>query len=1061
MRYMQSSVTVCLFGALSVIALWSQSVDTGILGTISDSSGAVIAGATVNITHSATGTVHTVVTGGNGAYEVRYLVPGEYVVDVRQAGFRSERSSSITLRIGQMARVNFTIQVGEISEQVQVTAQGVLLETQNGVVGGVVSGERIVNLPLNGRNFVQLGDLTPGVITATSSTSSTFRANGARVYYQQASFDGVTVIDNRNNQVAMYPTMDAVQEFKVQTADYSAEYGGHAGANVQLQFRSGTNVFHGELFEFLRNNIFDARNFFSPAPNPKPTLRRNQFGGIADGPIIHNKTFFMASYEGTRERRQTAGTTSVLTQAQRQGDFSGSGAITDPLSGAPFANNLIPQSRLDPVSVNIINKYMPLPNLTGAINYAGASRSSITQDQYIGRIDHTFGPKDQVFGHYFYHGGNYPSVSINPNFPAENYFRNQSVAFQYLHTFSAMTLNEFRFGYAKGTNISLSPRRNSTFTPESSLGIFGMKVGGLNGPATPPMNIGFPRIAISGYVNMGDTSGGYAIDRSVSPQFVDNVSLIRGAHGLKTGVDIRPLSDDATTVNSAWGQIAFTPDITGNAAAAYMLGFPKTDSTPEGLTVSAVHQWRSAFYFQDDWRVNSRLTLNLGVRYDLNLLPQETNGVSRTLRFDMGPQPVLWPAPGQVVDLYIMKHKNIAPRFGFAYRLRDTWALRGGYGIFTMTANFNQTNTLQLNAPNASIQVTNTNLNPVATIQNPFPASLVPANPIYNVLSAEVDRNHKNGYYQTWNISVGKEISHSDMLEVRYLGAKGTHLDTAIENFNSPDPDPNATTIQSRRPYPQFGRIRLWDSDGNSNYNSLQAHFEHRLNRGLSMTIAYTLSHLIDDQGGALNGTRAVSQNPRCVRCNMRADSLDDQRHSLVTGYVWEIPFGSSLKGLPGGVLKGWMLGGILTLRRGSPISISQSGDNLNIDPAGPATGSYSYNEIRPDNVPGLSPTLPSSERSVKRWFNTAAFTRALVTYGTSPRDPVVGPGISTLDMSVSKSFRFREKQQIQFRWEAFNSLNKPQFGNPGGVLGMSSYGVITGTSKNNREMQLALKYMF
>jgi hypothetical protein len=1024
-----------------------------------DPSGAVLVGASVTITEPSTGITHNVRSSSIGSYEVRYLVPGDYIVEVQQLGFRPERSSTITLRIGQMARVDFTLQVGATTERMDVTAQGVLLETQEGAVGDVVSRDRIANLPLNGRNFVQLGDLTPGVIAATSNTTGTFRANGARLYYQQASFDGVTVINNRNDAVGMFPTLDAVQEFKVQTADYSAEYGGHAGANVQLQLRSGSNVSHGELFEFVRNNLFDARNFFSPAPRPKPTLRRNQFGGILDGPIKHNKTFFMASYEGTRERRQTAATTSVLTPAQRSGLFSS--AITDPLSGTAFPNNVIPQSRWDPVSLNIVNKYMPLPNLPGAINYASSTRSSITQDQAMTRIDQSFSPKDQVFGHYIYHGGNYPTVDITGNFPMASYYRNQSVAVQYLHTFSPTTVNEFRFGYQRGTLSQLSPRGSTGFTPDGSLGINGMRVGGSGAPTPPAIDIGFPIISISGYANMGDTIGGMGIDRSRSPQFVDNVTMIRGKYGFKAGVDFRPLADDANTTNTPFGSLSFTGDISGDAAASYLLGFLKTSSTPEGVTVSGVRQQRYGLYFQDDWRVNSRLTLNLGIRYDLNLLPHDVNGVSRTLRFDMGPQPVLWPSLGQTPDLYIMEHKHFAPRFGFAYRLRDTWAVRGGYGIFSMAANFNQMNTLQINPPNASIQVTNTNLNPLATIENPFPASLVPANPIFNLTSVEPDRMHRDGYFQTWNISVAKELSSNDVLEFRYIGGKATHLDTSILNFNSPDPDPNATTIQSRRPYPQFGRIRMWDASGNSNYNSLQARFEHRFNRGLSLTTAYTWSHLIDDQGGALNANRALSQNPRCLRCNMRADSADDQRQSLVTGYAWTTPFGSSLKALPGAILKGWMWGGILTLRSGSPIFISQSGDNLNIDPSGPATGTYSYNEDRPNNVAGQSPLLSGSQRSVSRWFNTAAFTRALVTYGTAPRNPVVGPGISTLDMSLSKAFRVREKHQVQFRWEAFNSLNKPQLGNPGGVLGMSSFGVITGTSKNNREMQLALKYTF
>ncbi len=699
--------------AAGLATLWSQSVDSGILGTISDSSGALVAGASVTITQPATRMARTVESGPNGAYEVRYLTPGEYVVQVRLAGFRSERSSPIPLRVGQMVRLDFTLQVGEVTEQVEVTAQGVLLETQSGVTADVVSSERIVNLPLNGRNFVQLGNLTPGVIASGGTTSGNFRANGARSNYQQVSFDGVTAINNRGNNTFMFPSVDAVQEFKVQSGNYSAEYGGHAGANVQLQLRSGANRFNGTLFEFVRNDLWDARGYFRPAPQAKPTLRRNQFGGVASGPIVPDKTFYMASYEGVRERRESAGTTTVLTQAQRQGNFAGSGAITDPLSGSAFPNSVIPGNRLNPVSVNILNTYTPQPNATGASNYAGVSRNLITQDQYMTRIDHTIGPKDQVFGHYLYHGGNYPSNNINPSFGTEHYLRNQSVGFQHLHTFSAVKLNEFRFGYMRGTKIRLSPRRASGFTAEKDLGITGLKIGGPNGRPLQEFENGFPQLNISGFVGMGDTTGGEAIDKSRTFQFVDNLSLLRGAHGLKLGVDIRRLSGDANTTNVPFGQLNFTRDISGNAAAAYMLGFPKTAQTPEGVLLSGIRQWRYGIYFQDDWRVTNRLTLNLGVRYDLNLLPQEVNSVSRTLRFDLDARgPILWPQPGQRVDLFLREKTHITPRAGFAYRLRDRLVLRGGYGIFTMAAHFDQTNILQINPPNASILLTNTNLNP-------------------------------------------------------------------------------------------------------------------------------------------------------------------------------------------------------------------------------------------------------------------------------------------------------------------------------------------------------------
>ena len=347
---------------LNAVTLRSQSFDTGILGTVTDPSGAVAVGAAVIVTQPATGTVHNVQTATNGGFEIRYLLPGQWVVEVRLSGFRSQKSSPIMIQVGQVARVDFTLQVGEVTEQVQVTAQGVLLETQSGVLGDVVTAEKIVNLPLSGRSFVQLGNLTPGVI----ASGGAFRADGARSMYQQISFDGVTAVRNRETSVRMFPNVDAVQEFKVQSSNYSAEYGGHAGANVQLQLRSGSNQFHGAAFDFLRNDKLDARNYFSAAPAPKPALRRNQFGGVVTGPISRNHTFFMASYEGVRQRQQSQATTSVFTQAMRNGRFHGPGNhYRSANNGAAFAGSIIPPNRLNPVSVNLINNYTLLPNLPG------------------------------------------------------------------------------------------------------------------------------------------------------------------------------------------------------------------------------------------------------------------------------------------------------------------------------------------------------------------------------------------------------------------------------------------------------------------------------------------------------------------------------------------------------------------------------------------------------------------------------------------------------------------------------------------------------------------------
>jgi outer membrane receptor protein involved in Fe transport len=1046
-------VAVSCLLTLGASAARAQSADTGTLGAVTDSSGGVLPGASITVTNKATGVSRQVISDAGGAFELRYLTPGDYTVEASLQGFRSERRT-VTLRIGQMGRLDFMLQVGSVDEVIEVAANGLLLETQSAVTGGVVTADKIVNLPLSGRNFVNLGNLTAGVV----ATGGSFAANGARTQYQQISFDGVSAINNRGNALTMFPSVDAVEEFKVQSSNYTAEYGGHAGANVQVQLKSGANQFHGAVFDFIRNDRFDARNYFTPAPRPKPTLDRSQFGGVLGGPIVREKTFFMASYQGLRETRETAGQANMLTAAMRNGDFSAvSTPIIDPLTGLQFPGNIIPRDRLDPVSVAMVNQYQPLPNQSGANNFSGVTRNEDTQNQFLTRIDHVFNNRQRIFGHYIYDNRDNPSTPLNSNFPVLRDFRNQSAAVQHVAILSPSMVNEIRVGYMRGNLVRLSPRRLTGFSAQNDLGINGLLVGGPNGRPPNELEIGFPTITIQGFNGFGDSTAGEGIDKSQTYQFVNNLSWIKGKHGIKMGGDLRRLMGDATSTNAPFGQLQFTRDIAGDAAAAFMLGFPRTSFSPEGIPISGVRQWRYGLYVQDDWRMTSRLTVNLGLRYDRNHVPKDINGRSRTIRFDF-PTAALWPEPGEVVDdLYVNKHLKWSPRLGAAYRLRDDLVLRGGYGIFVMAAHLDQLNTLQTNPPTASIQTTNPGRNPIATIQNPFPAALVPANPIFNVVSAEPDRNHQDGYYQNWNVAAGYEITRRTSLEVRYAGAKGSHLDTSILNFNSPDPDPTASALnlQSRRPYPQFGRIRMWATDGNSWYNALQSEFRHNGPWGLNLTAAHTWSHLIDDQAGGLNGARSRRQNPR-DQGPERANSNDDIRHRLVVGYVWNVPFGQQLTGVMGALAAGWQFSGIATLQSGSPVHITQDGDILQTDPSGGTN-----NEIRPNLVEGQNPILSSDERTLARWFNTAAFARATLTYGTSYRNPVVGPGLKVLDLALSKGFRIRDGHQLQFRWEAFNALNTPQFANPDGTLGSPAFGVISGTRQNNREMQFSLKYLF
>jgi len=577
-----------------------------------------------------------------------------------------------------------------------------------------------------------------------------------------------------------------------------------------------------------------------------------------------------------------------------------------------------------------------------------------------------------------------------------------------------------------------------------------------------PNQEGFPNLDISGYMGMGSDLAASNLDNSRTVQFVDNLTLVKGAHSLKFGADVRHFLDEATTNNWPFGTISFTSDISGDAAAAYMLGYPYSVLSPEGVPITGARQWYWGVYTEDDWKVTNRLTLNLGLRYDLFVPPHDVNNVTRTLQFTPGQVPLLYPAPGQPLNpIWTVSHADFTPRLGFAYRLNDKTVVRGGYGMFYFGGQFDNLNIMQLNPPNGgSVQVINPTTNPVATIENPLPASLYPAigpvglpgdwNTVTVSANAAPNRFHPDTNVQDWNLQVSRQF-HSNMLEVGYVGSKGTHVDSSMRNWNEAPPGPG--DIQSRRPYPEYANIRREYFYGNTNYNSLQARFEHRFSAGLSYTAAYTWSHLFDDEYNTMNSGGCACQNARDLRPEY-ASSAFDQRHRLVMGFVWEVPFGKSLSGATALLARGWSLNGIITLTSGSPFDVNESFDSQNDD-------GLNEGQERPDLVPGVPMTV--SNKNASMWFNPAAFTASVYHYGNSPRDPLVGPGRHVADLSVFKTFKmpYSEQHSLQIRAEFFNTFNTPQLNAPDSSLGDPAFGQVTSTAIDNREIQIALKYIF
>ncbi|MBI3697239.1 MAG: TonB-dependent receptor [Acidobacteria bacterium] len=1037
---------------------------TEILGIVQDSSGAVIAGAEVTATHVATGQIRRVTTGESGTFTFPLMAPGEYTVRAERQGFRTEVRSGLVLQLNQKARVDFTLQVGAVAESVEVSASVLLLNTEDATLGNVVEQKRVVDLPLNGRNFANLAGLMPGVIKGTvtgrynrTDFGITVSANGVREHQAQILYDGINTAWNITNRTFFKASIEAIEEFKVHAATYSAEYGNNAGAQVEIHTKPGANNVHGALFEFLRNDHLDARNYFRPAPLSKDTLQRNQFGAVISGPVYipkvyngHDKTFWMFNYEGQREKQDLASRGSVLPIPYRSGDFSSlSTRLRDPLGGF-LPNNIIPADRIEPISRSYLN-YHPLPNVTGAANLAGFDAQINDINQYFVRGDHNFSSKDKLFSRVAIYNYGFPSIPLNYFSSTKGRLAARNAVISHIHIFSPNVLNEAKVGFNRIHSLQKGIRTDTDFDPES-LGIRGVR--GLD-PETrqprrlTPFETGIVPAFVSGYLDMGDS--GLLPDFNVTEtyQYVDNLTVVRGVHSFKMGLDFRRLRMSRSGSNDARGRLEFNGQVTGNAPADFMLGMLSLSQTPDGIFPIQYRQQTYAFYFQDEWKVTRNLTANLGVRYDYATPVNERYGYPHTLRFDR-PGGYLFPEDllsKQVVDLYHAERNRLWPRVGLAYRPSAKWVVRLGAGVYN---NINQINNLTVITNPARVfrvQFVGDAANPLGlTLKNAYPIGREAAEPPLTVQAVPPDR--VNAYNAQWSAAVQRQLTPSTALELAYVGSQTSHLDNTRNTNNAP-PAPGA--VQPRRPLPKWGVIRYLGSDAKAYYQSLQVRGERRFSRGFSFLSSYTWAHNIDQNFGTNESPAFVTngiQDQNCFACE-RGNSGFDYRHRLANSFLWNIPVPRDWRGAPALLLKNWSFNGIVTYQSGFPFSITQQGNRQN-------TGASPQ---RPDFVPGQNPKLDHPDPSL--WFNTAAFQFASLKFGNVGRSPLRQPGIKTWDVGVFKEFPVKESQRFQFRFETFNLFNTPQFRAPSSQLGGPAFGQINATWLDNRQLQFALKYLF
>ena len=1075
-----------VLGVLTCVCVLRAQVSTGdILGTITDASGAVLVGAKVTAENPDTSLTRTATTDSSGNYDIVLLPAGRYNLRVEHTGFRGASVNAIALAIGDRLREDVRLEVGQTSETVEVNAEAAALQSDSAVVGNLITDRVVQDAPLNGRNFVRLAQLSAGanesVPNAMSSgnrpddrrRTSAVAVNGQRDYANSYLIDGIDDNERYIGTIMVKPSEDALQEFRVQTNSYAAEVGRTAGGVINLITKSGTNTLHGSLFEFLRNEHLDAKNYFVAPGAANPPYKQNQFGGSIGGPIKAYKTFFFGDYEGLRLRQGITYASTVPTVAMRSGDFAGLQQIFDPTTGTstatrlPFANNKIPASMFDPTGLNIVNLY-PVPTTNGLTNNFTLSPVKAQRDDtFDTKIDHTFSERSTFFGRYSFNDtnslkpGQLPEINgIFGGGDAGQYAgtarqRAQQAVLSFVHTFRPTLLMDLKAAYSRYVVRT---------TPLNYLSNVDQKIG-IPGTNIDTDSSGFSPIGVAGFVGIGDpTSVPLATINNVF-QYQGSITYIRGDHQIKIGGDLRRRQLTPFQSTSSKGQFLFDAGYTnntsvpgsGNSVASLLLGYPTTESRTKLLVEQGFRSWEFASYFQDDWRVTHWLTLNLGGRWEVFTPFTEVANRAANLA-DINSGKILIAGQngvGSTVGVPTDWH-SFAPRVGFAATVAPRTVLRGGYGIsFWPPSTGTGSNTVFRDPPFTSVLAL-TNSGRLLSQGLPVPTATDPNNPtgtIYNV-----SKNITNPYVQEFNLTLQREIGAGFVFNVGYVGAMSRHV---VFNYNADLALPGPGAIQSRRPYyaqmPNVSVIQRIDSIGNQEYNSLQMGLEHRFSRGISLAANYTWSHNIDDNPATGGGTQfsvyfpQLENNFHLERGNSDIDIR--QRFNLIGSYA--IPFGSRLTGVEGVLAKGWQVNLVASAQTGNVETIQTSSNLAN-------TGQTAD---RP-NATGVSYTggiYGKGTSSVNNWFNPAAFSlNAPFTVGSLGRNTVLGPGMVDVDFSVFKEFKPQERYTVQFRTEMFNILNHPNLGMPNNVFGTAAFGTI-GTTGNylSRNIQFALKLLF
>ena len=1071
---------------LTASTAFAQFDTAAVVGTVRDGSGAVVPAAKVTLTAVETGISVVRTSGGDGNFEFAAVKPGRYVVTAEKPGFAVAMMDDVQVQVGARLRVDLQMPVGQLSEKVEVSARS-LVETDSSQRGQVITGEQTRALPLISREYSSLALLTTGVKLGGSSLTTgntpregAFNVNGLRSTTNNFLIDGVdnnaygTSNQGFSNQV-MQPPPDAIGEFKVVTNNMSAEYGRAAGATINVNYRSGTNTVHGSGWEFVRDTSLNAVGFFQPATG-KPSLDRNQFGGVIGGPILRNKAFFFGDYEGLRQTRKVAGFSSIATPAQRQGTLSVD--VRDPRSGVVYpAGTTIPMTDFarkvlsglpDANRPGNTNNYAVLQEFTADSNKAGA------------KIDLQATPDLSFFGRYGYRN---LTTDDQPNIPLPSggagnghiYARNRQLVLGATWIPTGQSLLEARFGYS-WTQAGKNPPALGTDSAMDQFGLPGL-------PADPRIEGGLPTQVITGYSDLGrqSTNPQWQYPTVYNPKV--NYTWTRRAHSFKSGYELQWIKTEVQDVNPLYGRDTYNGQFTRPTGAAannlynladFMLGL-RAQYALSSVLVANLRRNMHFAYAQDDWRASRRLTLNLGLRYEYSTPYWETDNVLSN--FDPATNSMVIAKEGSLYDRTLIQpdRNNFGPRLGFAYTVTPTTVIRGGYGVsYIHFSRAGGGDLLPINGPQV--------INAVVNQANPTAAGFVPAEQGYpagladpsqfNPLTANITYMPKDFHsspVQSWYISVQRELVHNMLLDVAYVGNRGDDL-LLFANYNQALPNNAAGTIalQDRRPIASYADITYPFNGGKSRYKGLQTKLEWRMGAALTLLNSLTLSKAKDNGSQSLENSNGNNPSPQDFR-NLGADfgvSNYDQPYNNTTSFVWALPFGkdrrwvSDASPLMEALIGGWEVSGINSVYAGEPVTFTYTPGATSIV-SGIAQDFRGANNYRPNVV--CEPMASGADRTINNWFNKAcvlAPTDPSQPFGDAARNSVRGPNFWQFDFAASKLFALGGRARFEFRFEAFNLLNHTNFRAPNGNKSAAAFGTITSTF-DPRQLQFGFKVLW